>query len=558
MRSLGFLAYTMLAAGAVAQSPLTTLTGGTNLGNTGGGLYFNLQVNTTVTIDRIDTLCGNAVGQGTGPAVLEIYLGPTTYVGNVQNPALWALVGTANGNVAPNTVANFVLSQPFALGPGNYGVALKSQSIVTAPNVQWGFGYTNGVTCTSTTVPGSCANSLFSNAELTLRAGAAQNAFLSGGVFTPRIFNGAIHYTNGGTPVAVAAWESYGNGCNKARESFNELFPNPVALDVGNTTLSLGLNAGNGYDVVSGGSPVTAPSATAPAATFTDGNAFVLASAVLGTPLPFQILYPDGNNGLAVAADIEINADGFILPVAGSQTHSLPTVTGFNGGVARWAPHWKNMNVTGGGNVTVEIEAATGSLVVSWNAVIDQGLTTTSTFQVAFSAAGTVEYRYGTMSGNGGGNLPVLIGWTTGATLDNPVDVSVAPYSTQGLDNQEITQVMNNRPRLGTTPSFVASNIGGAPFGVSLLSFLQVNPGFSLAPFNMPGCFQYVGIPGVDAGVAQIVFPSGGNLTQAFPIPNAIAFNGLLVYAQTAAFAAGSNPIGVIWSNGTRMLVGSL
>jgi hypothetical protein len=556
MRSLSFLACSVLAVGAIAQSPLATLTGGTNLGNTGGGLYFNLQVNTTITINRIDTLCGNAVGQGTGPAVLEIYLGPQTYVGNVQNPALWALVGTANGTTGINTVANFVLSQPFALAPGNYGVALKSQAIVTAPNVQWGFGYTNGVTCTSTTVPGACTNSLFSNAELTLRAGAAQNAFLTGGVFTPRIFNGAIHYTLGGTPVAIAAWENYGDGCNKRRTSFNELFPNPGSIDVANTTVTMGINGSSGYDVVAGGTPYTAPSITAGVGTFATGDAFVLASTVLGGPLPFQILHPDGVGGLAVASDLEINADGFILPVVGSQPWSAPTVPGFNSGAARWAPHWKNMNVVAGGNITVEIEALTGALVVSWNGVNDN--TTTSTFQVAFSATGSVEYRYQTMSILGGGGFPCLIGWTPGASLNNEVDVSVPPFSTQGTDNQEITQEMNNRPRLGTTPSFVASNLSGAPFGASLLSFLQINPGFDLGAFGMPGCLQHVGIPGVDAGVAQIVFPVGGQLTQAFPIPNTIAFNNLLVFAQTAAFAAGQNPIGVIWSNGTRMTVGSL
>ncbi|MCC6783709.1 MAG: hypothetical protein IT457_12775, partial [Planctomycetes bacterium] len=50
MRTLTLLSALALSAAALAQSPLNTLAGGTNQGNVGGGIYFDLQINTTVTI----------------------------------------------------------------------------------------------------------------------------------------------------------------------------------------------------------------------------------------------------------------------------------------------------------------------------------------------------------------------------------------------------------------------------------------------------------------------------------------------------------------------------
>lgn len=566
------LASLAMAGGLLAQSPLNTNLLAGNQGNNGGGLYFDMTITSTITLTQIDTWVGTN-GLTAGVLELELWLGPSTYVGNVTNAALWTPVGTARTpNYVPNAAAYqlypFTMTTPVTLGPGTYGVALKSQSAAPVGTQIWNHGYTNGVTCTSTSIPGSCTNTLFSNNEITIRGGAAQNAFLSGGVFQPRMWAGALHYTLGGTPIAIAAWENFGDGCNKARTSFHELFPNPIGWDLSGQAANPGaatmtLNLGSGYTVTSGGTPFTAPSPTASIATLTDGNALIRASTILGGPLPIPILYPDGTS-LGFADDLEICADGYITPILSaapvSNPRAAPTVQGFYTGAPRWAPYWKDLDAFTLGNITVELDAQ-NNLIVSWNSVADPTATTTTfSFQVAFLNNGSVEYRYDAINpGAGGGTYPILVGYTPGGNkLDNELDISLelgTGFATALQDSQELTQAMSARPRLGTIPNFVASNApAGTLFGISLMSFNQINPGFSLAAFGAPGCFQYQG-----AQVSQTIFViQNGQFQQPFPIPNNLAFNGLSVYSQSACFTPGANALGALFSNATRMLIGSL
>lgn len=556
MRSLAVLFFSTLGTTLLAQSPLTTLAVGGNQGNVGGGIYFDLTVNTTVTFNQIDFRIGD---EATGAGVLEIYLGPTTYLGNVMDPSLWTLVATTQ-TVTPivTTTVSAPLQTPFALGPGQYGVALRA-------GATFDHGYTNGTGCTSTTIPGSCTNSVFSNAELMIQAGAAQNAFLTGGVFTPRVWNGALHYTLGGTPIAVGAQEQYGDGCYGFYTSYYEFFPNPGSIDVANSSILHTFN-GTTYDVGSGATPYTPPTATP--VVLVSGNSSFLATAALGGPLPFPVLRPDGAGGVVVANDLEIYTDGYIVPLASSTPTGIaddptPTVNEFlNAPTMRWAPHWKNMDPASLGNMTVEVEATTGALVVSWNMVADPNLTTTtSTFQVAFYPNSNVEYRYQNMSVAGGGSFPMLIGLTHGnGALDRQRDLSLAVpagFSTQATDNTPLDLILSARPVLGTNPNFVVSGYDAATtVGARILSFTQFDPGISLAPLGMPGCFQFVGLDST-----AVVFLSPGQTTFPFiagGIPNNPVFNGVLIFGQAASFTSGFNPLGVITSNGLRMTLGSL
>ena len=375
MLKSALLTLTALTTLCFAQSPLVTATAANNQGNAGNGLYFDLQIHSTVTINQLETAIGDTtyITAG-GNALMEMWLGPSTYSGNVTNASMWTPVATANATIALGSAgvypqALFTLSTPLCLGPGNYGVALKSTQTTGSGNVAWNLAYRNGVTCTSNTIPGACSNSLYSNTEMTFRGGAAQNVFLNGSIFNPRIFNGRIFYTLGGTPVAVASWENYGTGCNRGRTSFYEIFPNPGSTDVNNITLTLG--SGTTSPVSLGGTPFTTPSGTATVMTFPTSDAFLLASNVLGGPLPVPILYNQGGT-MQLATDIEINADGFITPVPSSVAWSGALVPNFHSSGPRWCPHWKNMDVLGGGNITIEVDTA-GALVVSWNAVKDTG-----------------------------------------------------------------------------------------------------------------------------------------------------------------------------------------
>lgn len=563
MRIPACLLASALATFAVAQSPLVTSATANNSGNSGGGVYFDLQIFQTVTITEIRCVTGspttaipNSNTPTPGLSDLEVWLGPTTYNGNVASPQLWTLVATGTGNVAMSTLCPFTLATPLTLGPGNYGVALKSRATASGGLVIWGHGYTNGVTCTSTTVPGACANGTFTRAEMQLRGGAAQNAFLSGGVFSPRIFSGEIHYTLGGTPIAVAAWEPYGRGCYANYRSFYELFPNPGSIDVANTSFRLSLGPSSNYLVARSQVPYTAPSANATTLTFANGNDNVQLSTVLGPNLPVPLIFPQ-NGTIGTSQDLQVNADGYISPIGNAW--AAPTVASFQSGGLRWVPHWKNLDVVAGGSITVEVESGTGAMVVSWNGVFDNGGTAASSFQVAFYPNADVEYRYGAISIGGGGSLPVIIGWAGGAgSLDNPIDVSAATlagFATSALDNNPLTLAMNARPRLGTTPNFVTTSVpAGTSIGVSMLSFVQFPMGTPLQAFGAPGCFQYMG-----AEVSQLALGiTGTQFSFAFPIPNSAAFNGLLIYSQSATLSPGWNPLGIVFSNGVRMFMGSL
>lgn len=563
MRSLTLLATAALSTFAIAQSPLVTLAGGTNSGNPGGGIYFNLQVNSTITINRIDFQTGAAAGLWVPPVngVLDVYLGPTTYVGNVTNPALWAIVASAPvNNVNASTMIQGTLTTPFCLGPGNYGVALKSNA--------FNHGYTNG---TGTAVPGSGTNQTFTNTELVLRGGAAQNMFLSGPVFEPRVFNGQIHYTLGGTPIAVASWQQYGRGCYAMFNSFYHMMGSTATGMIGLANTTGGTNsitltfAGTGYSV---GALNTNGTFFTPTST-----ALVMAnnSVTTVTP-PFPVIYPT-TAGPQVSTTLEINDNGCVTPTGtngGLPPAGASAVQLFLAGQPRWC-NWHDFDPAGtavpgtpvppGGGVFFDIDPSNQSCYVTWNTLPDAGITASqmSTFQLAFTSTGSVEFRWKAMSLSGGGSWPTLVGWTPGGGAVDPgsIDLVTSPaFLTGPRDNPPLTLEMSARPRLNTTPVFITSNIpAGTSLGAAIFGFGQHDPGLPLAFLGMPGCLQFVNLAGA---VSQVFIVSGTSANTPLFIPNLPQLNGVLVFAQSASFSSGFNPLGVIASNGVRMFVGSL
>lgn len=552
MRSLSVLLCSTLAATALAQSPLTTFATTNNQGNAGGGLYFDLQVNSTVTINRIDSFSGlNASIAGTG--TLEVWIGPTTYVGNVTNPALWALVGSGTGTIVPGGLCTFNLASPFALGPGNYGVALKSQT------GQFSFGYSNG---NGTATPGSGTNQTYSTAELTLRGGAAQNAFLTGGIFSPRVFAGAIHYTNGGTPIAVAAWEPYGQGCYATYHTFYELFPSTVGHDLGNqgtTKISLTF-IGTGYIV----SPLQ-QNATWFSPPGTSTNLLTANGASTVQTTPFPILYPTPS-GLQTTTQLTINDDGCAWPNGMSTSGAVPNVAQFMSGNARWG-NWHDFdppNATAvGAGVFFNVDPNGQVCYVTWSLMPEVGIVGGQTsFQLAFFQNGDVEFRWQTVSLLGGGGWPTIVGWTPGGNVLDPdtrdLSMVTVPFTTGPTDNRPLQFGLSARPQLGTTPSLVTDNIpAGTVIGAFLLGFSQINPGLDLAGIGAPGCSQYLQLAGAVTNVF-FVPTSAVSVSVPFAMPNNPSLNGTLVFGQSATFSSGFNALGVITSNGVRLQLGSL
>ena len=568
MRKLAFLAVTALASAAFAQSPLNTLVGGTNSGNVGGGIYFDLTINTTVTFTRIDYYSSVATTPA-GNSTCDIYLGPPTYVGNVTNLALWAPVASTNPVAVPaavNTLVQGVLATPFALGPGTYGVALK------ANGHSW--AYTNG---NGTAVPGSGTNQTFTTAEMTLRAGAAQNAFLTGGIFTPRVWNGALHYTNGGSPVVVANWTPFGNGCYKRSKSFYEFWPSSVFVDFGTvaaggsgiTSVNQAFN-GARYALTSGTNTLVAP--TSPSLGLGDDVTQVITLAGGSPPIVFQ-----GPGGITIASSVEMCSNGYLTFNGTSTPTAVPDPTPFLAGspiIGNW--HDFDPSQAGAGthyefNPAVSIGGAAGCHIFTWLNCPDFGIAATSNnYQILIDGAGNLEHRWGAMSQSGGGGWPTVLGFSVGGGAYNPgsSDLSARlPFNNDTLDSPPLNLEMTARPRLNTTPGFRITGGEAPPLQAAALLAVSLNGanypnGVSLSgpPWLMPECRDYI----VLLNPTMVSFFLLGNPApiQNFTIPAGPQYNGVTVFAQAFAISSSFNTtgfgVGASASNGVRMVAGSL
>lgn len=170
------LTLSLLAGLASAQLSLTTLYAQNNVGDPGGAFYFDLTVDRTVRIDALDTNFDATVGSSVG---LQVYTTPTSYVGNETNMGAWTMVAQDDGNAvasAVNEPTEIALQSSFTLTPGSYGVALVA--------INAAHRYTNG----------TGLNLDYAGFGVQMTNGAATNVPFSGGVNSPRVWNGTIYY----------------------------------------------------------------------------------------------------------------------------------------------------------------------------------------------------------------------------------------------------------------------------------------------------------------------------------------------------------------------------
>ncbi|MCB9284934.1 MAG: HYR domain-containing protein [Lewinellaceae bacterium] len=163
----------------VTAPPLYTVNVNNNAGSVGGQVFFDVTNNAGYPLTV--TELGMKISTGT---MVNIYMKSGTYNGFQTNAGAWTLVGQANATVGP--FAGPYVGQPiitpapcnFTIPTGTWGIALGTPS---AQQI-----YTNG----------TGANQTFSDANITINLGSAQNAPWSGS-FTPRVWNGYIQYQVG-------------------------------------------------------------------------------------------------------------------------------------------------------------------------------------------------------------------------------------------------------------------------------------------------------------------------------------------------------------------------
>ncbi|MDH4472887.1 MAG: PKD domain-containing protein [Fluviicola sp.] len=156
-----------------AQQALTTTLGA---GNNHRGNMFDIVATNTVTITGFDA-------HPMGNTTIEIYYRPGTFVGFESNSAGWTLVGSVAITAQPYGTATPI--------PLNVGVTIPAGQTysfyVTSTNTSVSLNYSNGSSVGA--VFASDANIQF------LQGKGMEYPFASGGaIFSPRVFNGIIHY----------------------------------------------------------------------------------------------------------------------------------------------------------------------------------------------------------------------------------------------------------------------------------------------------------------------------------------------------------------------------
>jgi hypothetical protein len=199
---------------------LQTLFASNNNGSLGGAVFFDINVTNAAGINlaQLDTNTGTlAVGTGFG---MTIYMIPGTSVGFETNIGAWTQMAIGAGIAAGANQPSIVEFPDFMIAPGTWGVALAMSG---ASNF-----YTNG----------TGANQFFSNADLSITLGKAQNIPFSGTPFSPRVWNGAIRYNCGAQPpVSYCTAGVSTNGCSATITADNQPSvsqANPCNLTVAN------------------------------------------------------------------------------------------------------------------------------------------------------------------------------------------------------------------------------------------------------------------------------------------------------------------------------------
>ena len=168
----------------LSAGSITTVFNTNNNGEADDSQMFDIAVLNPagITITSVDV--NSALGQTTGRSfALDIYITPTTAVGEYTNPGAWTLVSTGSGVNAASNTPSFVAVSSFFLAQGTYGIAF------VAPTIN--LGYTNAT-----------GSEVYANSDVSL------DNFVStvfpppfSGPINDRIWNGTINYSVGNTAV---------------------------------------------------------------------------------------------------------------------------------------------------------------------------------------------------------------------------------------------------------------------------------------------------------------------------------------------------------------------
>ncbi|HLQ36902.1 MAG TPA: hypothetical protein VK348_03810 [Planctomycetota bacterium] len=505
-RPIAQLVLIALTTSMVAQSPLTTTFTGASLGGAGGAIYFDITVNSTVTVTGLDLNDNMFSGF---PGGLRVWTCPTTRIGQQTNRSAWTLVATGACTSRGVGMPTPVLLSSFVLPAGSHGMALEGDDFF-------------GNACT----PANGTNQTCANADMAISCGEVAWPPFTTLLPGQQVVNMNLYYSLG---------ERYGHGCYDASASFYELFADNFDLGGNATgTSSIRLHyTGSSYQVGRGSNAFFVP---------VSQNMALRQRVEL--PLPFALPYPGGTTSILL-----MDFRGVISPVFGNSYQTLPGVPAALAGEPRWMVCWRDIDPSPG-TTNFDVDPAGNAVYCSWIGVPNSQGTIANTFQAAFFANGDVEYRWRGMDPAG----TTLVGWTPAHFALDPGgrDISATmPFVTAATDRPALAIGIGARLVLGSAPNLVLSSLpAGCTMAAAILSFVQRDPGIDLAGLGMPGCAQYVGFD-----VVRILPIRGDTASQPLPIPNVQSLVGLRLFAQGVAVAPGQNALGVVTAHGLQLVI---
>jgi hypothetical protein len=375
MRLLSMLLVTAVAVNA--QSPLTTIFASNNGNANGGATYFDIDVvdPAGITIFNID------INTSATAAGIEVFTTPTTYVGATVDPSLWTSVAVGTGAGAgidsPTQVCLSATGGIF-LAPGQYGIAIVQDAGTNAR-------YTTG------TAPFALS---YSTAEATLNLGSGTNSPFTASLFTPRVWNGSLHYESGttvGNCLPNASSESFGTGCYTEYSSVYEM-------------LAAGPNDLEGMKITS-----------------TGGVLSVAAGSGFGVPLgSTAVALGDDDNQPAGTLGMFIGSNGWMAAGAGNSNSFSPSASTLLNNPSTAAYAWTDMNPTASGSGQVYYsESSSGIATATYAGVYGWNTTDPNDIQIKIDTA-TGDWSIEIEAMGVGNPEATLVGYAVGGASADP------------------------------------------------------------------------------------------------------------------------------------------
>jgi len=524
MRTLILLAASSLLGPVLAQQiPIPAFGNTFSSATLTRGFWFQAPINFVITGARVPDETNNGIQN---VEIIDFGLtAPPVYAATATGTQLFYSVGQPSANILPCSVSCVA---------GNYYGVLGSCGTTTMYN-------------SYATPAGPFASNVLGTPMTITRFGTQFNINTTGGnhpCWTEP--GGAISRVElyvGGPGYASAT--PYGTGCYSVADTcFYENF-GVGTFDLANSAMTL-LHVGNSYLALPGLTQFVPPSAAATTLALADNAEVTVA---LGSPMPVGV----GGS----TSNLTVCSNGFVSVASGNGIVAAPVVATFLNAPRTGWWCWHNFNPAAAGGGQVKFEQTGGVAYITWDGVWDSGGTTAanaSRFQFQFElATGTVHLVWQTMSNLGTG---YLVGFSEGGNSPNPGNTNIsaalpATFSAATFRVLPLAHGATARPVIGTTIALQTTNVpAGSPLGATILSLTEITGGIDLTSIGAPGCSQYL-----TPASTLIFFPAGGMGSLPFAIPNSPGLAGVTIVSQGATLTPGVNAIGVLTSNGLRLLL---